>query len=127
MGCKYEVDEMFVRIANDRIHNWLTYAIEQKTKSVIGFCVGSKSIENIKPIIDKVLLLKPQRIYTDRLPLYRNLIPRHIHKVFQYCTNRIERKNLTLRTHIKRLSRKTICYSKNEKYLDAHLRIYFWG
>ncbi|XLS31028.1 IS1 family transposase [Flavobacteriaceae bacterium M23B6Z8] len=29
-------------------------------------------------------------------------------KIFQYCTNRIERMNLTLRTHIKRLSRSTI-------------------
>ena len=64
---------------------------------------------------DKILLLNPQRIYTDRLPLYRSIIPKNIHKVFQYCTNKIERNNLTLRTHIKRLSRKTICFSKNKK------------
>lgn len=127
LGCKYEVDEIYIKIANGKSQNWLTYAIEQKTKTVIGFSIGSKSIENIKPIIDNVLLLKPKRIYTDRLPLYRNLVPKRIHKVFQYCTNKIERMNLTLRTHIKRLSRKTICFSRDEKYLEAHLRIYFWG
>lgn len=126
-GCKYEVDEMFIKIANGKSQNWLTYAIEQKTKTVIGFCVGSKSIINIKPILDRVLLLNPKRVYTDRLPLYRSIIPKNVHKVFQYCTNKIERNNLTLRTHIKRLSRKTICFSKNEKYLEAHLKIYFWG
>uniref|UniRef100_UPI0038B502E2 IS1 family transposase n=1 Tax=Tenacibaculum singaporense TaxID=2358479 RepID=UPI0038B502E2 len=49
-----------------------------------------------------------------------------MHKRFQYCTNRIERMNLNLRTHIKRLSRKTICFTKNQKYLEAHLKIYFW-
>ncbi|XLS30029.1 IS1 family transposase [Flavobacteriaceae bacterium M23B6Z8] len=59
--------------------------------------------------------------------LYSNLIPKNIHKVFKYCTNKIERMNLTLRTHIKRLSRKKICFSKSKQLLEAHLRIYFWG
>lgn len=41
-GCKFEVDEMFIKIANGKSQNWLTYAIEQKTKSVIGFKIYSK-------------------------------------------------------------------------------------
>jgi len=49
-----------------------------------------------------------------------------IHRRFEYCTNRIE-KDLTLRTHIKRLSGKTICFSRKQKHLEAHLRIYCWG
>ncbi|WP_452600538.1 IS1 family transposase [Pontimicrobium sp. MEBiC06410] len=126
LGCKFELDEMFIKIANGKSQNWLTYAIEQRTKEVISFLIGSKSIENIKLIINKVLLLKPKKIYKDKLSLYKNLILISIHKVFQYCTNRIERKNLTLRMHIKRLSRKTICFSRKEKYIEAHLRIYFW-
>ncbi|WP_343791129.1 IS1 family transposase, partial [Wandonia haliotis] len=39
----------------------------------------------------------------------------------------IERKNLTLRTHVKRLNRRTICYSKSLLTLSAIMRIYFWG
>ncbi|NVK53380.1 MAG: IS1 family transposase [Flavobacteriaceae bacterium] len=126
-GCKFEVDEMFVRIKNKEAKNYLTYAIEQTEKVVVGFEVGNRNTETIKKVIDKVLLLNPKRIYTDRLPLYPNLIPKEIHKRFQYCTNKIERMNLNLRTHIKRLSRKTICFSRNKIYLEAHLRIYFWG
>uniref|UniRef100_UPI00166D2F5C IS1 family transposase n=1 Tax=Aquaticitalea lipolytica TaxID=1247562 RepID=UPI00166D2F5C len=72
-------------------------------------------------------MLQPDKIYTDRLNVYPSLIPKSIHRRFQYCTNKIERMNLTLRTHIKRLSRKTICFSKSEKYLEAHLKIYFWS
>ena len=126
-GCKFEVDEMFIKIANGKSHNWLVYAIEQKTKSVIGFALGSRNTENLKSVINKVLLLQPNRIYTDKLPMYKSLIPEGIHKRFQYCTNRIERMNLNLRTHIKRLSRKTICFTRNQEYLEAHLKIYFWG
>uniref|UniRef100_UPI0038B678FE IS1 family transposase n=1 Tax=Tenacibaculum sediminilitoris TaxID=1820334 RepID=UPI0038B678FE len=64
-------------------------------------------------------------MYTDKLTTYPSLIPKEIHKRFQYCTNKIERINLNLRTHIKRLSRKTIYFTRNQKYLEAHLKIYF--
>ena len=127
LGCKFEVDELWSFIGNKDNVTWVTYAIERETKHIIDFFVGSKSRENIKPLINKILLLQPTRIYTDRLNIYPSLIPKAIHGQFQYCTNRIERMNLTLRTHIKRLSRKTICFSKNKIYLEAHLRIYFWG
>ena len=127
LGCKFEVDELWSFISNKENRTWITYAIERQSKSVITFFVGRKTKENIKPLINKLLLLQPSRIYTDRLNIYPSMIPNEIHKVFKNCTNIIERNNLTLRTHIKRLARKTICFSKNKIYLEAHLRIYFWG
>ncbi|EOU7577892.1 IS1 family transposase, partial [Shigella sonnei] len=39
------------------------------------------------------------------------------------CTQRIERHNLNLRTHLKRLTRKTICFSKSD---DMHYKIIGW-
>ncbi|WP_340064460.1 IS1 family transposase [Ascidiimonas aurantiaca] len=126
-GCKFEVDELWSFVGHKKNVVWITYAIERETKKVIGFYVGGKSKLTIKPLVDTLLSLRPRRIYTDRLNIYPSLIPGRIHKVFQYCTNTIERMNLTLRTHIKRLARKTICFSRNKIYLEAHLRIYFWG
>jgi IS1 family transposase len=35
--------------------------------------------------------------------------------------------NLLVRTHLKRLNRKTICFSRSLTVLMAVLRIYFWG
>ncbi|WP_291287929.1 IS1 family transposase, partial [Flavobacterium sp.] len=48
------------------------------------------------------------------------------HSVKRFGTNHIERKNLTLRTHLKRLNRRTICYSKSLVVLIVILKIYFW-
>ncbi|GGI57741.1 IS1 family transposase [Winogradskyella haliclonae] len=127
LGCKFEVDELWSFIGNKDNFTWITYAIERETKHIIDFYVGRKTKETIRPLINKILLLQPTKIYTDRLNIYPSIIPKEIHKRFQYSTNKIERMNLTLRTHIKRLSRKTICFSKNKIYLEAHLRIYFWG
>lgn len=126
-GGKFEIDELFAKIANGKSQNYVTYAIDRETRNVVGFATGSRSIENIGPLVHRILLLNPEKIYTDRLSSYKSLIPSEIHSTVRYRTNRIERKNLTLRTHIKRLARKTICYSKKQAYLEAHLRIYFWG
>ncbi|XLS30010.1 IS1 family transposase [Flavobacteriaceae bacterium M23B6Z8] len=125
--CSYEVDELWSFVGNKKNVIWITYAIERETSKVIDLYVGSKSKLTIKPLVDKLLSLQPKKIYTDRLNIYPNLIPKKIHQVFKYCTNKIERMNLTLRAHIKRLSRRTICFSRNKQYLEAHLRIYFWG
>ncbi|OYU93847.1 MAG: transposase, partial [Bacteroidetes bacterium B1(2017)] len=43
------------------------------------------------------------------------------------ATNSIERMNLTLRTHLKRLNRRSIAFSRSVVVLSAVLRIYFWG
>jgi IS1 family transposase len=126
LGYTYEIDEMWSFIGNKKNILWITYVLEKETGSIIDFHLGRKTKETLSPLIDKVLLLNPRRIYTDRLNIYPSLIPKEIHKRFQYCTNKIERMNLNLRTHIKRLSRKTICFSRNQKNLEAHLKIYFW-
>ena len=71
--------------------------------------------------------LRQKKIYTDRLRNYSSLIDHSIHCISLYSTNHIERHNLTLRTHLKRLSRKTICFSRSAGILSAILKIYFWG
>jgi IS1 family transposase len=126
-GSIFEVDELWGFVGTKTNVVWITYALERITGKVVDFAVGRKTRANIRPLIHKLLLLYPERIFTDRLNIYPALIPKSIHKVFRYCTNKIERKNLTLRTHIKRLSRRTICFSRSKIHLEAHLRIYFWG
>jgi insertion element IS1 protein InsB len=42
-----------------------------------------------------------------------------VHTVGKANTQRIERKHLTLRTRIKRLARRTICFSKTELMHDT--------
>ncbi len=121
----YEADELCVKMKGMN-RCWINYAINRKTKKVIGSSVGSNNKENLKKVINKVLCLNPKKIYTDKLTAYPSLIPSTIHSVRKYQTNTIERFNLNLRTHLKRLSRKTICFSKNMQMLEAAVNIYFW-
>ena len=55
---------------------------------------------------------------TDGLHTYERNLKGFKHIISKKHTQRIERKNLTLRTRIKRLCRKTICYSKCQDMHD---------
>lgn len=125
-GQIYEVDEMRTFLRHKGKVIWIVYALDRINKNVISFAVGSRTKKTLNQVIQTALLSKPKRIYTDGLNLYKFLIHKTIHKVTRFGTNRIERKNLSLRTHLKRLNRRSICFSKSLIVLSAVLRIYFW-
>ena len=121
----YEMDELCTKVNGKQC--WVSYAINRKSKQVIGFVVGDRSNGNLIKVVNSLLCLNPKRIYTDSLINYYGLLPSNVHNNARYQTNRIERFNLNLRTHLKWLSRKTLCYSKSMAMLEACLRIYFWA
>ena len=125
-GKIYEVDELKTYIKNKNKECWVIYALDKESRQVVDLKVGRRTKKNLKRVADTLLLAKCKQVYTDGLDIYRQIIPSAIHKVKRYGTNKIERKNLSLRTHLKRLNRKTICYSKSLLMLEACLKIYFW-
>jgi insertion element IS1 protein InsB len=121
----YEVDELYTFIGNKKNPIYLIYAINSVTKKSIHFIIGKRTKENINQLIKVLLSLQPKMICTDRLNIYYSLIDNALHNASKYKTNHIERMNLTLRTHLKRLSRKTICFSKSICTLSYCLQLYF--
>jgi insertion element IS1 protein InsB len=136
-GQSYQLDELQTFIAwktrdtpekrKRKKECWVAYSINESTAQVCGFVTGSRSKANIGRLTEKLLCHDAKRIHTDGLNIYPALIPKNIHRVFERCTNKIERHNLTMRTRIRRLSRKTLCFSRSVKMLEASLRIFFWG
>ena len=126
-GKDYEVDEIRTFIGNKRRLCWIAYAIRKDTGEVVDFRVGRRTNKTLRGLISTLILARAVKIYTDGLSNYRYLIRKSNHKVTRYGTNGIERMNLTLRTHLKRLNRRTICYSRSLSMLSACLKIYFWG
>ena len=106
---------------------WITYTFSLHTRKIHTFHVGYRTIEIFKKLLNPIIQTKPTKIYTDKLNTYRLVIPSALHSTRFRSTNHIERNHLSLRTHLKRLNRKTICYTKNIAILSAILTIYFWG
>jgi insertion element IS1 protein InsB len=113
-----ELDEMWSYVQHKKNQRWLWLAIDHNTRKTIAFAFGKRQ----KTVLKKLRkLLKPfgiRRYYSDAFACYSSLLPCKQHTVGKSNTQRIERKNLTLRTRIKRLARKTICFSKSIEMHD---------
>lgn len=123
----YEMDELKTFVKHKDNEMWVIYAIDRDSRKVADLKVGKRNKKNIKIVADSLLLAKANKIYTDRLEIYKQLIPKNLHITKQHPINHIERKNLNLRTHLKRLARKTICFSRSVEMLAACVMIYFFS
>ncbi|MDD2797382.1 MAG: IS1 family transposase [Bacteroidales bacterium] len=125
-GRTYEVDEMRTYIGKKSRLRWIVYALDRESRAVVDFNVGRRTNRTLNRVIISLELSQAVTVYTDKLQNYRYLIAKTIHNTHLHSTNHIERHNLSLRTHLKRLNRKTICFSRSMVVLIAVLRIYFW-
>jgi IS1 family transposase len=72
-------------------------------------------------------LLEPfglTHFYTDRWGTYTRHLDSEMHTTGKRYMQKIERKHLTLRTRIKRLVRKTICFSKSTQMHDLVIGLF---
>ena len=53
------------------------------------------------------------RYYTDKANVYLRYLSSEQHTVGKLTMQKIERKHLTLRARLKRLARKTLCFSRS--------------
>ena len=108
-----ELDEMWSFVQNKGNQRWLWLAIDHDTRSVLAYTFGKRKDEVFREL---QALLEPFGItmfYTDDWGSYDRNIDPDKHTISKKNTQAIERKNLTLKTRIKRLCRKTICFSKS--------------
>jgi len=64
------------------------------------------------------------RYYTDTAGVYQRHLPPDQHRVRKLTMQKIERKHLTLRMRLKRLARKTLCFSRSCLMHDLLIGVY---
>lgn len=114
-----EIDEQWSFVGNKSNQRWLWYAVDHATNTVLAYVFGKRKDEVFKAL---KALLEPfgiSRYYTDDWGAYERHLEVDQHQVGKRNTQKIERKNLNFRTWIKRLTRKTICFSKLETMHDT--------
>ncbi len=99
-------------------------AIDHLTGQVLAYTFGQRKDEVFLKLKN---LLEPfgiKKYCTDGWGAYERHLFLEEHEVGKRKTQRIERKHLTLRTRIKRLARKTICFSKTEEMHDLVIGLF---
>ncbi len=127
MLCKVdeaEVDAMWSFVGHKGERRWLWQALDHQTGNVLAYVFGKRED---KAFVALKRLLEPfgiKRYYTDGLGTYKRHIEAEQHCLGKRHTQKLERKHLGLRTRIKRLARKTICFSKSSQMPDIVIGLF---
>lgn len=119
-----QADEQWSYVGKKKNQRWLWYAIDAVTGCVLSFVFGRRQDEVCGQLISNLKAFNIRTYYTDNWGSYSALIPKHKHVIGKQHTQKIENRNLLLRTRIKRLTRKTICFSKLELLHDTVIGLF---
>ena len=114
-----ELDEQWSYVGNKSNQRWLWYAVDHVSNTVLAYTLGRRQDKVFKVLKGLLDPLGIHRYYTDDWKTYGTHLEKEKHQVGKQNTQKIERKNLNWRTWIKRLARKTICFSKSEIMHDT--------
>lgn len=110
-----ELDEMWSFVGKKSDPHWLWHAIDHNTGEILAYVFGRRSDDVFKKLRNLLMPFGIKKFFTDDWGAYERHLPSGQHSVGKNNTQKIERKHLTLRTRIKRLARKTICFSKSHQ------------
>ena len=86
--------------------HWLWYAYNTKTGGVLAYTFGLRTDQTCRELLALLTPFNIGMLTSDDWGSYGRVVPKNKHLTGKIFTQRIERNNLTLRTHIKRLARK---------------------
>lgn len=112
-----EIDEMWSFVGSKQQQRWLWHAVDHQTGQLLAYVLApheDAALKHLKMLLAPFLI---QHFYTDDWGAYKRHLDALHHTIGKTHTQKIERKHLTMRTQIKRLARKTICFSKS---VDMH-------
>jgi len=123
-GIDVELDEMWSFVGDKSNQRWLWLAIDHKTGETVAFVFGRRKDEVFLKLKKLLEPFKIGKYYTDNWGAYSKNLDEKKHEIGKKNTQTIERKNLTLRTRVKRLTRKTICFSKTIQMHDIVISLF---
>ena len=119
-----EMDEMWSYVGGKGQQRWLWHAIDHHSGMILASVLGTHTDTVFVKLKQLFAPFGMTRFYTDDWGTYqRNLRPQQ-QTIGKDKTQKIERKHLTLRTRIKRLTRKTLCFSKSIRMHDIVLGLF---
>src|SRR6185369_11513343 len=108
-----ELDEMWSFVGAKARARWLWHAVDHHTGRVLAYVVGSRKDAVFLKLKALLAPLGITRYYTDKAGVYQRHLPPEQHTVGKLTMQKIERNHLTLRTRLKRFTRKTLCFSRS--------------
>lgn len=125
-----ELDEQWSFVDSKACQHWLWHAYNTKTGGVLAYTFCPRTDETCRELLALLTPFNIGIVTSDERGSYTREVTKDKHLTGKIFTQRIERNSLTLRTRIKRLARKTICFSRSielhEKVIGAFIEKYMF-
>lgn len=104
-----------------KAHRWLWWVEEATTGQVVAFGFGRGTHATFRRLLAVLVQAgwPVEQWFTDAWGTDEACLPAQQRQVGKAPMQRLERKHLTLRTRLKRLTRRTICFSKKQFLHDG--------
>ena len=121
-------DEMWSFVRCKKGQRWLWWVEEAATGQVVAFVFGRRTHATFRRLLGLLNGAGWQAAhwFTDAWGAYAVCLPADRHQVGKRAMQRLERKHLTLRTRLKRLTRRTICFSKKQFFHDGLITLFLF-
>ncbi|WP_442862831.1 IS1 family transposase [Candidatus Entotheonella palauensis] len=123
-GLSSELDEMWSFVRAKSNPRWLWHAIDHRSGQILAYVFGRRQDAVFLELKKLLELFGITRYYTDGWGAYERHLDPEQHRVGKDRTQKIESKHIKLRTRIKRLVRRTICFSKTERMHDLVIGLF---
>lgn len=119
-----EMDEQWSFVGSKKQQCWLWYGRNRRTGRIAAFVLGRRTDRSCRQLVKKLSPCQVQNFYTDDWQSYGKCLDPQQHHIGKSGTQGIERCNLNLRIHLKRLQRRTICFSRSPQMHEAVIKLY---
>lgn len=123
-GLESELDEMWSYVGKKANPRWLWHAIDHRSGKVLAYVFGRRKDEVLLQLKEFLEPFGIIRYYPDGLAAYERHLEGEKHEVGKQHMQKIESKHINLRTRIKRLVRRTLCFSKTERMHDIVIGLF---
>ena len=118
------MDEMWLFVGRKQHPRWLWGALDHRTSRRLVYVFGrwvAQALLQLKAFLTPYGI---RRYYSDGWSAYHRHLASGQHVVGKRRIQQLERKHLTLRTRIKRLMRKTLCFSSSVQMHDLVIGLF---
>jgi insertion element IS1 protein InsB len=119
-----ELDAMWRDVRSKAHPRWLWHAMDHRPGKVLAYVFGRRQDDVFLKLQQLLAPFGITKFYTDGWGAYERHLDAEQHQVGKENTQKIESKHINLRTRIKRLMRRTICFSKTERMHDLVIGLF---
>lgn len=126
-GDTLELDEMWTFVGSKKNPQWLWIALCRRTRQVVSWTIGPRDWWRCRQLRDRIPMAYARcNTFSDFWHTYDDVFPGNTSVGKETGeTAHVERINGTLRHCLKRLTRKTIAFSKSISHLKDALAVFF--